>query len=556
MNFSRTLANQATGPASSSALGRTPFAVRRSGLGIQARFFLLQALAFSILTLALGGVHVYILTNSIRQEHSQRALLTAQVVAQTPTLLETFDAPTPDIAVVQTLIGHMRVRSSVDFLSVDDANGLPLAFSKPESMTQNIPNADNREALSGVETVQFGKIGERTDVRGLVPIRNRWGEVVGVVTAGYILPSVPRLALQVGLTLLPWLGLALMFALLGSTWLSKRIKRAMLDLEPHQIAALVAQHRSVLNTLQEGVLVVGQDGRVPMLNPRAAQEFGLQPEVNNLELQHLWPDLTANILNSDTLKNIPLLIGSLPVLVNVTRMEDGAHLVTFRDRAESVQLAEELTQTKRYTDLLRAQTHEFKNRLHTLAGLIQLNRLEDALGIIRAESQQIDEVRNLIQEIAVPRLTALVIGKFEHARELNIHFTLEAGSELSADWVRHSATLELIVGNLLENAFDAALETGSTAAVRLLIGEDPEGLQIEVLDNGPGVPTALEPDRYMSGFSSKGEGRGLGLKLVQQQVKGLHGKLEHLRRDAWTVFRVSLPASASLPTTASLPGRT
>jgi two-component system, CitB family, sensor kinase len=539
------------------AIGSTAQTVRTRGLwpwnvglGIQARFFWLQAFVFSVLTLALAGVLVFVLTSGIRESQSKRALLTAQMVAQTPTLLEAFDAPVPSLEVIQTLVGHMRIRSGVDVLGVEDANGKPLALSVLEGFRDRLPAIDNREPRSGWETVQFSKVGERTAVRGMVPVRNRWGEVVGVVSAGYILPSVPRLAFNVGLTLLPWFAVALAFALLSSIWLSRRIKSAMLNLEPHEIASLVVQHRSVLNTLQEGVLVVGQAGSVKILNPRAAQLFGVNLEPNSESfVRDLWPDLHyGDVLRHEPLKNLPLLLESLPVLVNVSPMGAGEHLVTFRDRAESVQMAEELTQTKRYTDLLRAQTHEFKNRLHTLAGLIQLGRSEDALGIIRAQSRQIDEVRDLIAEIAVPRLAALLIGKFERARELGVALNLEPGSGLSAGWANQSEVIELIVGNLLENAFDAVLEPEfkNPGRVTLVIGEDPDGLQIEVQDNGRGVPESLGGQIFDLGISSKGEGRGLGLSLVRQQVRALHGKLEHFRRHEITVFQVSLPSNAIL----------
>jgi two-component system, CitB family, sensor kinase len=520
------------------------------GLGIQARFFWLQTLVFSVLTLALAGVLVYVLTNGIREDQSKRALLTAQMVAQTPTLLEAFDAPVPSLEVIQTLIGHMRIRSGVDVLGVEDANGRALALSVLEGFRDRLPAVDNREPRSGWETVQFSKVGERTAVRGMVPVRNRWGEVVGVVSAGYILPSVPRLAFGVGLTLLPWFAVALAFALLSSIWLSRRIKSAMLGLEPHEIASLVVQHRGVLNTLQEGVLVVNDAGEINMFNPRAVQLLGIPAEpCPALFVRDLWPELYyGDVLRHESLQNLPLLLDSHPVLVNVSPMGAGEHLVTFRDRAESVQMAEELTQTKRYTDLLRAQTHEFKNRLHTLAGLIQLGRSEDALGIIRAQSRQIDEVRDLIAEIAVPRLAALLIGKFERARELGVTLNLEPGSGLTASWANQSEVIELIVGNLLENAFDAVLEPdpGHSGRVTLVIGEDPDGLQIEVQDNGHGVPESLRKNVFDLGVSSKGEGRGLGLSLVRQQVTALHGSLEHFRRDQITVFQVSLPSSAIL----------
>ncbi|MFD1731432.1 Spo0B domain-containing protein [Deinococcus malanensis] len=54
--------------------------------------------------------------------------------------------------------------------------------------------------------------------------------------------------------------------------------------------------------------------------------------------------------------------------------EDGAQVITLRDLARVQALADELTQSRRYAELLRAQTHEFTNRLHTLAGLLHLGK--------------------------------------------------------------------------------------------------------------------------------------------------------------------------------------
>jgi two-component system CitB family sensor kinase len=496
----------------------------------------------------LAGIQVYVLQQSVRQEYGERALLISRTVAQIPSVVAAFGDPDPS-KVINPLVNSIRRQVGADFIVVGNRQEIRLAHPLPDRLGRTMVGGDNVEPLAGREiiNVAIGSMG--ASIRGKVPVFDPSGNVIGVVSTGYLLPTTQSSAAQVSLALLPWFGLGLVFALISSVWLSRRIKREMWNLEPEQIAALVLQHRSVLSALQEGVLVVDRDGKVQLANPRAAQMLGIPHDLAiPLAVREVWPDLyQSGLLSTEYVENELLRIRTLPVLVGVFRMSNGQHVVTFRDRAEIMQVAEELTQTKRYADLLRAQTHEFMNRLHTIAGLIQLGKPTDALGVIRSEVSQSGAVRNLISSIEVPRLAALIIGKYERARELGIRLELESGSSLQSGWEKVSEALELIVGNLVENAFEAVLEQprGSTSQVVVMIGEDPEGLQIEVRDNGRGVPIPLRNRMFERGVSSKGEGRGLGLSLAKQQTEGLGGTLQHFNRGGLTVFQVSLPSLAS-----------
>ncbi|WP_299432833.1 sensor histidine kinase [uncultured Meiothermus sp.] len=517
-------------------------------LGIQQRLFLLQVSLFAFLMVILAGIQVYVLQQSVRQEYGERALLISRTVAQIPSVVAAFGDPDPS-KVINPLVNSIRRQVGADFIVVGNRQEIRLAHPLPDRLGRTMVGGDNVEPLAGREiiNVAIGSMG--ASIRGKVPVFDPSGNVIGVVSTGYLLPTTQSSAAQVSLALLPWFGLGLVFALISSVWLSRRIKREMWNLEPEQIAALVLQHRSVLSALQEGVLVVDRDGKVQLANPRAAQMLGIPHDLAiPLAVREVWPDLyQSGLLSTEYVENELLRIRTLPVLVGVFRMSNGQHVVTFRDRAEIMQVAEELTQTKRYADLLRAQTHEFMNRLHTIAGLIQLGKPTDALGVIRSEVSQSGAVRNLISSIEVPRLAALIIGKYERARELGIRLELESGSSLQSGWEKVSEALELIVGNLVENAFEAVLEQprGSTSQVVVMIGEDPEGLQIEVRDNGRGVPIPLRNRMFERGVSSKGEGRGLGLSLAKQQTEGLGGTLQHFNRGGLTVFQVSLPSLAS-----------
>jgi len=521
---------------------------QQRGLGIQARLFFWQILAFALLALILLVIQVYVLRGQIQREYGERALGISRTVAEIPTVVEAFGKPNAS-ALINPLVNRIRGEVGADFIVVGDSQGIRLAHPLPDRLGKPMVGGDNGAPLSGREiiSVATGTLG--TSIRGKVPIRDATGKVIGVVSTGYLLPSVQAIALRVSLTLLPWFGLALLFALLSSMLISRRIKREMLDLEPDQIAALVLQHRTVLSALQEGVLVVDNLGEIHIMNTRAAKMLGLLPDTElPLPLRTVWPELYYSrlVVQKEKAENWPLRLGLMPVLVTVLSASAGQRVVVFGDRVEIMRAAEELTQVKQYADLLRAQTHEFMNRLHTIAGLIQLGRSAEALEIIHSQSKENAAQQNIIAEIEVPRLAALILGKYHRARELNIDFSLEAGSALSASWTpAASDMLVLVVGNLLENAFEAVRENpkGVPPVVVLLVGEDPEGLQVEVRDNGPGVPASLRECIFEAGVSTRGPNRGLGLSLVKQQIVALGGSIVYFRREGFTVFQASLPRS-------------
>lgn len=523
-------------------------------LGIQARLFLWQAGVVTLLTLALAVTLTFVLERSTREEFGERALAISRIVAAMPQVVDAITGSKSPSSIINPLANRIRARVGADFIVVGDVHGIRLSHPQPEKIGHSMmegsePASDTLEPLAGREIVTLALGGLGLSVRGKVPIRDANGRVIGLVSTGYLLPTVQSTAGRVSRTLWPWFASALGLALFSSILISRRFKRELLELEPDEIAALVLQHRAVLSALQEGVIVLDARGKILILNPRAAEMLDLDAQAAlPAPIREVWPELAlSGLLEADTdAINQALVMADTPVLARVLRASEDRRVVTFRDRAEVTRIAEELTQTREYAELLRAQTHEFMNRLHTIAGLIQLERPFEALALIQRESAQNDAVREAISEIEVPKLAALVIGKYERARELGIRFSLEPGSSITGLWdALATDVLVPVVGNLLENAFEAALERPGTA-VALMLGEDPDGLQIEVRDDGPGVPSSARARIFERGFSTRGAARGLGLSLVRQRVESHGGTLAHLERGGLTVFLVSLPASAVL----------
>lgn len=313
----------------------------------------------------------------------------------------------------------------------------------------------------------------------------------------------------------------------------------------------MGQHRAVLAALREGVIAVDGQECVTLVSARAADALLDVPVPTPLE--DVWPELSAHLQATGLLRqqNVELTLGGEPVLVNIEPLENGGFVASFRDRAEALALADELTHARGFVDVLRAQTHEYQNRLHVLSGLLQLGRPEEALRVLDAEIEQGAQFRGLLRDVQVPRLVALLAGKRERAQELGIAFRVVPESSLSAVWERHADTLVTAVGNLTENAFEAL--AGRPGTVTVLIGEDPEGVQIEVEDSGPGVSPEVAARLFTRGASSKGEGRGYGLAGVCARVQALGGEIRQARRRDRTVFQVNLPALAPFPAPLEVP---
>ena len=100
----------------------------------------------------------------------------------------------------------------------------------------------------------------------------------------------------------------------------------------------------------------------------------------------------------------------------------------------------------------------------------------------------------------------------------------------------------IIIGNLLENAFDVLRDHQSERIVNLSILTFDNEVVIVVEDSGVGIPENKLKDIFAKGYSSKDPRRGIGLFLVKQAVTNLKGAIEvESTLEEGTTFTVRLP---------------
>lgn len=180
-------------------------------------------------------------------------------------------------------------------------------------------------------------------------------------------------------------------------------------------------------------------------------------------------------------------------------------------------MAEELTGVRAFVDALRVQNHEYMNKLHTIGGLIQLGNKEKALEYLFEVTEQRDELtRFLSRRFNNDSLTGLLLGKISRGRELGIDVVIDRQSRLE----QFPALLDhhdfvILIGNLIENAFDALQAVQRDKRIFVSIEQDEEVVSILVEDNGCGMDEPTKQRVFDRGFTTKGgPGRGIGLHLI------------------------------------------
>ena len=196
-------------------------------------------------------------------------------------------------------------------------------------------------------------------------------------------------------------------------------------------------------------------------------------------------------------------------------------MLTFRDRTDLDVLTRELDGIRALSEGLRAQRHEFSNRLHTLSGLIQLGHTGEAVEYVQALTETSAAPRDgAVDAIADPYLQALLVGKIEQAHEKDTVLRISDDSRVAAP-VTDPIAVNTVVGNLLDNALHAArMGPRRPAEVEIALLAEGDTLHVSVADNGAGVAEALRETLFDEGVSTKlAPGHGLGLALARQAAR-------------------------------------
>lgn len=521
-------------------------------LKLQPRIALFIGSLVLLIILLTSILFYYILSKSIEDQIGKRALHVAETIALIPEVREAFFKENPS-EIIQPIVEKIRVETNADFIVVGNKDGVRYAHPVKNRIGKEMVGGDNEAVLEeGKSYVSkaTGTLGP--SLRGKVPVRDEQGHIIGVVSVGFSINDIDEVT-KTYADRVVWIAvIGLIIGVFGSIYLARSIKKMMFGLEPEEISSLYEERSAVIESVREGIMVIDKNGSIRLVNEAAYNILSLETNQNVVGEHILKVVPNSSILEvlrtGEKQLDRQLEIEGEAVIANRLPVKVGKEVIgavsSFRLKSEMDQLTEELSQVKRYTEALRAQTHEHQNLLYTLSGLIQLESYEEALELIHKETAvQQDFVQFIMKRLQNPWLGGILIGFYNRARELKIDFILDRESSLQQLSAHiDSSHIVSILGNLITNAFESA-ENSDEKKVRLFVTDVGKEIVIEVEDSGLGIEDALVAHIFNRGFSTKkGEKRGYGLAKVKELVEELQGSIAIEKGDlGGALFIVALP---------------
>lgn len=526
----------------------------RARLRFATRVLLLQ-LGTVVLVVALcTGVYLFLAVQQLRASSQSAALGIARTVAEDPTVRElvaefSADPGTPAAAglrdgELQRTAAGITERTGVLFVVITDDHGIRLAHPQADRLGQEVSTPYDR-VLQGHEVVDWERGTLGISARAKVPVyapdapgtgaagaQRPVGEVSVGFEQGSVFDDLPALLGSIALAALGGIGIATLATLL----MRRRWERLTLGLQPEDLAALVQNQTAVLDGVGDGVLGVDPDGTVLVCNAAAERMLGIERPVGRPLAELGLPDRILAALAAEDGGGVlhagrVLFVEQRPVRRGQRRL---GRVVIVRDRTDLVALSERLETVRAMTGALRVQRHEFANRMHVAAGLIDAERVPEArefLGELVERGAVGYPVLGL-DRLGDPFLHAFLGAKGIEAGERGVRLRVGEDTQLLGT-IRDPENTAAVLGNLIDNAVSAAVRGPAPRWVEAVLLDDGEALVLTVGDSGTGIPPGTDvfsrdgrgAPAGEDGHGDSAHGHGLGLPLSREIARATGGDL-------------------------------
>ncbi|MFF2727057.1 ATP-binding protein [Streptomyces sp. NPDC058008] len=538
---------------------RLPLTRPRSLAG---QLFAMQALLVAAVV-AGCAVFAYVSGRSQAEDTAARQVRAAALaMAGSPSVREAIRTPDPS-AVLQPYAERVREDTGIAFVTIMNPDGVRWTHPDPSQIGRSFIGHTERALLGETfEETYTGTLGP--SIRVVTPVRDG-DRIVGLVSAGITVERVStQVREQLG-ALATAAGAALALGALGTYVINARLRRHTHGMNARELSRMHTYHEATLHAVREGLLMLDGQRRVALINDAGRELLGLEPGAvgRGVEDLALPAPLTGALLASGPRVDEVHLTADRVIVVNTSPVVGGERrgtVVTLRDHTELQALSGELDSERGFTQALRSQAHEAANRLHTVVSLIELGRVEEAVDFATAELELAQVLTDrVVGAVAEPVLAALLLGKAAQANERGVELVLTEDSLIDDGALPRTLAprdLVTVLGNLIDNAVDAASETATgddggpvpaqRAATRALVTvtarTEAGELLLRVGDTGSGIGPGDADEVFRRGWTTHGTGRGLGLALVRQAVHRNGGTVTLGRTaDGGAEFTVRLP---------------
>ncbi|WP_245746076.1 sensor histidine kinase [Nocardia altamirensis] len=523
--------------------------MRRGRLSLAGQAFALQLIVL-ILMVVVGAVLAVLDARRHSDLTTTREVRDVAVtVAEAPSTLQAVYSTNPT-AILQPVTERTRLETGMDFIVVMAPDRTRYTHTNPDNIGKPFSGNIDRALAGETFTETFtGTLGP--SIRAVTPVYDS-GKVVALVSAGV---TRAKIGDQVATQLPVILGVAaagLVVSGSGSFLLSRRLRRQTHGLAPDELRAMYEQHDAVLHSIHEGLVVFGIAGeRAEVVNDEARRLLELPAgEVRRGDLPVSMQQMSWGVVRDEMhVTNDRILLVNQDIVTWEGRPI--GTVMTIRDHTELRTVMGELDSVRSFAESLHAQAHESANRLHTVVTMVELGRYREAVEFATSElelSQAL--IDRLLAAVGSPALAALLLGKVNQATERSIELTITEDTALDSIEPLSPQETVTLVGNLIDNAIDAAADSTAgwvevTVRHHDLAADDdaaePDScLFVRVADSGPGMSEETFARASQRGYSTKADHHGLGLALVHRLV-ARHGGTIRTELEPESAVTVTIP---------------
>ncbi|GAA0737171.1 sensor histidine kinase [Clostridium oceanicum] len=446
----------------------------------------------------------------------------------------------------------LNTSEDIDIIVVCDTKSIRYAHPNKDKIGKKFVGGDEFEVInkgSSYISKSTGTMGNQ--IRSFSPVLDN-NKIIGFVLVSSLTENITKETNDSLKSLIFFTFIGFLIGALNTIILSKNIKNSLLGFKPEQLTELYLQKKEVLDTLTDGIVAIDINNSITLCNKAAKNIMNIpQIDVTGKNIYDIIPNSRLPIilktekpeLNKNMIiENTIIFSNRIPI-----KQDDNiiGALAIFNDMTKVTKLAEELTGVKQIVEALKANTHEFMNKLHVILGFIQIDETEKAKNYILnlTEEQQL-KINMVIKKIENSTIVALLLGKITKAKQYNITLHLDSKSNLKKSNKRITNNiLVTIIGNLINNSIDAInICSKNKKIINLFLNETDKFIIIEINDTGCGISEECLDKIFEKGFSTKGKNRGTGLFLLKNIVENLNGIiLIDSKENIGTTIKVKLP---------------
>jgi two-component system, CitB family, sensor kinase len=463
-----------------------------------------------------------------------QAMTVAKVVAQKEEIIEAFDDPNPSLT-IQPIAEEFRKSTGAGYVVIGNTDGIRYSHHKTENIGKVMGTSNRKVFEEGASIIYEGSGISGSAIKAKTPIFNKNGVIIGVSSVGFLTDEAKERVKEYRFTIYKFTVIIILIGIFGAIILARRVKKLIFNLEPEEISFLFKEKEATIESIRDATIAVNKNYIITSMNKRA-RELLEDDQIKNggkMVNSRLIELIKTVFQTKHSIINQKILFGHQLYTVDVApimqKLQTSGAVLTIRPTSEIEQLKNEVSQIKTISDNIRAQNHEYLNKLNTIYGLITLEQYEEAKELISEEvKERQDIIVFLTASVKDPFIAACLLGKINRSKELKVQLEIDKESNLThIPETFNTKMFVTVLGNIIDNAMEAASQAkGEQACVKVSFTDFGSDIIFDIEDNGNGVPAEWHQKIFTEGFTTKsGENHGLGLAIVQSTIQLLKGEI-------------------------------